>query len=320
MGIQMGSEGVMMKHSRSDESQADAVGTVILYKAGYNPQSMADFFKILTSQGGDTPPEFFSSHPNPGNREQAIQKQIKNWPAQTYNVDPPAFAEIRQHAAGVQAYNAEQIAQGAKTGQWTQLNQSTGAVRNLSGGSVFPVAADTTAAPKATAVSLEAVAPSRKTVDADLGPMKMQRPDNWLLKLPGQQGQFVQIAPKAGVTGGGVGYGLLLNGLTPQQAQGVAIDEATAKLIEIMQKDSGLQPVSKPEPITVGSIEGRSVQMQSTSPFPDANGQPQQEHDWLITIPQRNGALIFMIFVAPEANFAQLQPAYQAMLKSMQFK
>jgi hypothetical protein len=60
--------------------------------------------------------------------------------------------------------------------------------------------------------------------------------------------------------------------------------------------------------------------LQSTSPFPDANGQPQQEHDWLITIPQRNGALIFMIFVAPEADFPQLQPAYQAMLKSMQFK
>src|SRR4051812_36596212 len=120
MGIQMGSEGVMMKHSRNDESQADAVGTVILYKAGYNPQSMADFFKILESQGGEAPPEFFSSHPNPGHREQAIQKQITNWPAQTYSTDTSAFAEIRQHAAGVQAYNAEQIAQGAKSGQWTQ--------------------------------------------------------------------------------------------------------------------------------------------------------------------------------------------------------
>src|SRR5215467_9826705 len=32
MGIQMGAEGLMMKFSRSDESQADAVGAVILYK------------------------------------------------------------------------------------------------------------------------------------------------------------------------------------------------------------------------------------------------------------------------------------------------
>ncbi|HET6958139.1 MAG TPA: M48 family metalloprotease, partial [Vicinamibacterales bacterium] len=43
MGIQMGAESLMMKYSRNDESQADEVGTVILYKAGYNPQSMADF-------------------------------------------------------------------------------------------------------------------------------------------------------------------------------------------------------------------------------------------------------------------------------------
>src|SRR6187455_161781 len=36
MGIQVGAQGLMMKYSRSDESQADTVGTVILYKAGYN--------------------------------------------------------------------------------------------------------------------------------------------------------------------------------------------------------------------------------------------------------------------------------------------
>src|SRR5262245_23504668 len=36
MGVQMGAEGLMMKYSRNDESQADAVGAVILYKAGYN--------------------------------------------------------------------------------------------------------------------------------------------------------------------------------------------------------------------------------------------------------------------------------------------
>src|SRR5499427_10294022 len=57
MGIQMGAQGLMMKYSRSDESQADAVGAMILYKAGYNPQSMADFFKTLETQGGPAPPQ-----------------------------------------------------------------------------------------------------------------------------------------------------------------------------------------------------------------------------------------------------------------------
>src|SRR4051812_19041959 len=64
-GIGFGAQGLMLKYSRGDESQADAVGTIILYKAGYNPQAMADFFKTLASQGGAAPPQLLSDHPNP---------------------------------------------------------------------------------------------------------------------------------------------------------------------------------------------------------------------------------------------------------------
>ena len=52
MGVQMGSQEFMLKYSRGDEAQADAVGAVILYKAGYNPQALADFFKTLVTEGG----------------------------------------------------------------------------------------------------------------------------------------------------------------------------------------------------------------------------------------------------------------------------
>src|SRR5271165_1804445 len=46
-GIQFGAQGVILRYSRDDESQADAVGAIILYKAGYNPQALADFFQKL---------------------------------------------------------------------------------------------------------------------------------------------------------------------------------------------------------------------------------------------------------------------------------
>jgi predicted Zn-dependent protease len=39
MGIQMGTQGLMLKYSRGDESQADAVGAMVLYKARYNPKA-----------------------------------------------------------------------------------------------------------------------------------------------------------------------------------------------------------------------------------------------------------------------------------------
>jgi len=127
MGIQVGAQGLMMKYSRSDETQADAVGAVALHKAGYNPQGMVDFFKTMGSQGGSEPPEFFSSHPNPANRQQAIQKQIANWPAKKFVVDNPSFAKLRQHARQVKTYSAAEIEQGAKSGQWAALNHRNGA-------------------------------------------------------------------------------------------------------------------------------------------------------------------------------------------------
>jgi predicted Zn-dependent protease len=116
-GVQVGAGMLMLKYSRTDEAQADHVGAIILYRAGYNPQALADFFKTLEGQGG-TPPQFLSDHPNPGNREIAIQKEIVPWPPQQYVGDFPEFAKVRQHASGLKTYNAEEIAQGAKSGQW----------------------------------------------------------------------------------------------------------------------------------------------------------------------------------------------------------
>jgi predicted Zn-dependent protease len=127
MGIQFGTQGLMLKYSRTDEAQADAVGAIVLYHAGYNPRALADFFKTLESEGGKTPPQWLSDHPNPGNREQAIEKEIRNWPPQQYASNSAAFDKVRQHAAGVKAYTGAEIAQGAKSGQWAAMNKKNGA-------------------------------------------------------------------------------------------------------------------------------------------------------------------------------------------------
>jgi hypothetical protein len=70
----------------------------------------------------------------------------------------------------------------------------------------------------------------------------------------------------------------------------------------------------------VAGIQGRSTFLRSASPFPDANGQARPERDWLVTVPLQDGSLIFMIFIAPESDFSRLQPTFDAMLKSAQFK
>jgi len=316
MGIQMGAEGLLMKYSRSDESQADAVGAVILYKAGYNPQSMVDFFKTMGAQAGAAPPELFSSHPNPGNRQEAIKKQIANWPAANYVEESPSFNEIHKHAVEVKTYTPQEIQAGAKSGQWAALNKQNGAGLYSPGESTFP----TRASAPPNAVSLESVQPSQKMTTANLGPMRISRPDNWPVTLPEQQGQFVTIAHQAGVTNRGVGYGVLLNGAPGPQGQRVSIDDMTVQLIKQIQQSNELEQLGDPQPLTVGGVEGRSTFLRSPSPFPDSNGQTQPERDWLVTVPMRDGSMVFMIFVAPQADFDRLQPTYQAMVKSVQFR
>ena len=65
---------ILLKYSRTAESQADLMGTQILYDSGYDPRAMAQFFeKIQAEDKGGQPSEFFSHHPNPDNRIRASE-------------------------------------------------------------------------------------------------------------------------------------------------------------------------------------------------------------------------------------------------------
>ena len=317
MGIQMGAQGLMLKYSRRDESQADAVGAVILYNAGYNPQAMVDFFKTMGAQAGKAPPQLLSSHPNPGNRQEAIAKQIAPWPTTEYVQGSPDFDRVHEHALGVKAYTAQEIQAGAKNGQWAALNQRNGAGQPSAGESAFPTRTQADEAP--VAVSLQRIMPSPQMVSAKLGPMSIDRPANWTVSLPEQRGQFVTIAHELALTPHGVGYGVLLNGVAGPKGQRMSIDEMTVALIRQIQQKNELQVLSDPEAITVGGVEGRSTFLSSPSPLPDGNGGSQVERDWLVTIPRPDGSLIFMIFVAPETDFERFQQTYAAMVQSVQF-
>lgn len=126
-GIAFGAQGIVLKYSREDEAQADYVGAIVMYRAGYNPKALADFFRKLAAQDS-AGPQFLSDHPNPGNREEAIQQEIAGWPPRNYRTNSPAFTRARQEAFAAKAYTAQQIADGAKSGQWARLNKANGAV------------------------------------------------------------------------------------------------------------------------------------------------------------------------------------------------
>ena len=327
-GVQIGAGMVMLKYSRSDESQADDVGARILYRAGYNPQALADFFKKLQAQGG-APPQLLSDHPNPGNREAAIQKEIQPWPAVPYRNDNSAFNITHKRALQLKAYSADEIAQGAKTGQWTSLNKQNGATLQIPPGMTISQASQPDSSPATTQTAPAAapartvtwtdVAPSSNFVLADLGLVQIVRPQNWKVIAPQQEGQPITIAPQAGLVESGVGYGVVLNAVSPKD-KAMTIDQITDQLVRAMQGGGGdLQPLGKASEIKVAGVSGRSLNLLSTSPFPDGKGQPQKERDRLVTVPRQDGVIIYMVFVAPEADVNRVNATFERMLKSVQF-
>ncbi len=57
---------ILQGYSRKDEHQADQLGTLYMYKAGYNPMEIAEFFKILERMEKSTPnllEQLFASPP-----------------------------------------------------------------------------------------------------------------------------------------------------------------------------------------------------------------------------------------------------------------
>jgi predicted Zn-dependent protease len=100
-GITLGAGSVLLKFSRSAESQADLMGSHLMAEAGYNPLELARFFEKLNTPGGKGAPEFLSDHPNPDHREQAIQAEAARLPAQSYTYQTGNFRRMKQIAAQI---------------------------------------------------------------------------------------------------------------------------------------------------------------------------------------------------------------------------
>lgn len=75
---QMANQMLQLKYGRDDESQSDAFGVRLMARAGYAPDQMVEVMRILKeASGGRSGPQFLSTHPDPGNRAEAIQEQLK---------------------------------------------------------------------------------------------------------------------------------------------------------------------------------------------------------------------------------------------------
>ncbi len=108
-GVALGAGSVLLHYSRSDETQADVLGTQALYDSGYDPRAMAQFFEKLEAETkGKNPPQFLSDHPNPGNRVARVDEEVDKLGGVPANAkrDSPEFEAIKREVLALPVVKA----------------------------------------------------------------------------------------------------------------------------------------------------------------------------------------------------------------------
>ena len=130
-----------------------------------------------------------------------------------------------------------------------------------------------------------------------------------------QSSNSVAIAPQQGLVrtsrgGVGIGYGAVLAYYQPRSND---LGGATQELIsELRSINPTLRTAGGSRQVTVSGNPGLLIEMAAESPYGGV------ERNILLTVARPEG-LFYMVFVAPENNFAQVEPAFEQMVQSIRF-
>jgi hypothetical protein len=276
-GLGLGLNSLLLKNSRTAESQADEVGTYILYQAGYDPHAMVQFFQIIARKYPQRTVQFFSDHPNPENRIHDVDAEItKLGPARGAKTDTPEFDANKQR---LQAMPPPPKVQGT---------------------------------PKISAKQQPPPPPSERLISYDGKVFTLSYPDNWQVQ---ESEDSVALFPAGGMVTGPEGetaqaYGAAVSRFQPQQGNWGLVD-ATQELLESMRQSNPQLQVVQQTGMNLHGTPAVSTLLRNASPI-----EGQVETDHLVTIRQDDYVLA-LIFIAPEGVFGTYAPTFDKMVQSI---
>jgi beta-barrel assembly-enhancing protease len=280
-GVALGAGGLLLRYSRTDETQADVSGTQVLYDAGYDPRAMSQFFEKLEAESkGKNPPQFLSDHPNPGNRVERVNEEIDKLGGVPPNAkrDSPEFEAIKRETLAL------------------PVPQKVAAL----------AAGDPSQPPPPASTHL---------ADYKASAFTLSYPDNWGVSESDGGAAF---APKGGVVQGSDGqgalaYGLIVNTRAEQidASDSNALANATQRLIADLRKTNpNLKVVQHASNVRLNGQPGLSTYLSNDSPVGG------QETDWLITVMQPQGLMSFLC-VAPQPKYSDYDKTFSAILDTV---
>ena len=285
MGLGFGLNALMLRYSRGAEEEADALGARIMADAGYNPLEMARFFEKLQGEGEPRAPQFLSSHPDPGNRVQNVQAEIRALPPATYD-RAGRQADFRQAQQMVaQLGPPDRPVQRARAAQANPSPISPGPITGF------------------------------QTLNTPQ--LSLAYPQSW--SVYGERGSgSITLAPPQGLVtdrfgGTSVGYGVLAGYYSPSRVSN-NLDQASRELLSQLQSmNPGMQVQTQFRSVQVDGSAGAIAELVSASPYGG------REKSVLLTVARPSG-LFYMVFIAPESHFSTAQAAFETMVRSITFR
>jgi hypothetical protein len=280
LGIGLGANSVLLKFSRNAERDADLLGARIMAGAGYNPVEMARFFEKLEEQGGS---------------QSAF--------AQFLSDHPNPGNRVKEVEKEIQYLPQQRYA--TDTGQLPRMKKiieglpvPKNAAPDTQGKSAPPEAPEAKASPNV-----------RQYQGREFA---FSYPDNWKAF---QDGNSVTVAPQNGIVGSAIGYGVIVNHYIPQGGGQADLKRDTQLLIRQLQSNNPSM-----RPARQGSrglrVDGQSALI--TTLYSDSPYRGEREIDMLLTVARPTG-LFYMVFIAPQRGYRQVQGSFEQMLRSVRF-
>ncbi|MBA2334057.1 MAG: M48 family metalloprotease [Blastocatellia bacterium] len=291
-GAQLGqifAQGYFTRYSRDYETQADVLGSQIMAEAGYDPRDLANMFRTIEQQsGGGRGPEFLSSHPNPGNRYENINREadLLRVTSNTIKITPE-FRRVQERLNSLpRARSMAEIARDYRGGQGQEQSPTYGGGR----------------------YSSRVALPSARTrVYTDGSSIRLSVPDNWR-EFAGQG--TLTFAPEGAYGDQGITHGAMIG--IHRSNSGNALQASENYVNGILQSNPYLRQQSRFSNASVAGRQGYAIVLTGRSPVTGRN-----EVVAVFTAPMQNGSLLYINAVAPEEESYRYNPAFRNIINSI---